>query len=239
MNSAEGELSIRQDETMPQLMNTISSQRHQHQSPSTREEPAGLSLGESNIAHSSAILASITKVDRRARDKQHTQQQEHDVATLKTPRAPVLQNSNFSDDSTVEERIKSDVEIRKSDDEASPQYSNVSSEDSEVEYIKTTPSKGRNELRVSQSLIMNKSQIERALKTFTASKSLFALNNRELSSERPSQVSRITDYAQTTDFNQNKQGLKMKKNSFKSEDSSFSKFLNRARIIHQQRALIS
>ena len=73
------------------------------------------------------------------------------------------QESNFSEKFTAEEIIKSDNGTIDSDEQASPKYSSVSSEDSEVEHIKTTTSKGRNELRVSQSHIMDKSQIERAL----------------------------------------------------------------------------
>ena len=73
----------------------------------------------------------------------------------------------------------------------------------EMEHIKTTPSKERNELRVSQSLIMDESQVERALKTFTASRSLLTSNKWEPISERPSQASRITDSAQVTNLNQN------------------------------------
>ena len=46
---------------------------------------------------------------------------------------------------------------------------------------------------MSQSLIMDDSQVQRALKAFSASKSLLNSNNRESSSNKPSQASRITD----------------------------------------------
>ena len=45
----------------------------------------------------------------------------------------------------------------------------VSSEEEETSKAKTAPSNGRKERRMSQSLIMDESQIQRALKTFLAS----------------------------------------------------------------------
>ena len=93
------------------------------------------------------------------------------------------QDSNLSDESNDEEIIKSDNDTVESDGQASPVYSSASLEDNEVDHIKTTPSKGRNELCVSQSPIIDKSQIKRGLKTFTAYKSFISLDNWEQARE--------------------------------------------------------
>ena len=140
-------------------------------------------------------LISPTSSPRHHQQGQQNQQESDDAVTLKSPRNQIQQESRFSEESTDEEIIKSDNDTVESDERASLEYTSASSEDNQIEHIKTTPSKGRNELRVSQSLIMDKNQIERALKTFTASKSSSTLSDREPSSERPSQASRITDSA--------------------------------------------
>ena len=98
-----------------------------------------------------------------------------------------------------------------SKERGSPQYTSASSDHDEKHQHKNAPSKGMKECRLSQSLIMDDSIIQRALKTFSASKSLLNLNNGEPSSIKPSQASRITDSTQFTKSEQIKQGLKSKK----------------------------
>ena len=81
---------------------------------------------------------------------------------------------------------------------------------------------------MSQSLELNKSQIERALRTFIASRSFDTLknsqsgirdHNRELVSEITKQASRITDSSSVPDIHQNNQGLKKGKGRRKKESS--------------------
>ena len=144
---------------------------------------------------------------------------------MKTTKAQGIQDSNGSYESTAEENIKSDDDAIEPVVKSGPQYSSVSSYDSEVEHIKTTPVKGRNDLRVSQSLIMDKSQIQRALDTLTTSTSLMKLNNWEQSSLRMSQASRITDAANFT----NTQVLNTKKNQPKKCANDANKPLTRSR----------
>ena len=151
-------------------------------SPSTRDEPSGLPHGERDKLFSPdtiSPLISTTKVNGNASYEQQIRQQEQDDAvTLKTTRAPIIQDSNVSEESTAEEMNKSDNNSTEIDVESGPGYSSAS-EDSELEHIKTTPSKGRNELPVSQSLKMNECQIQRALGTFTTSKYVTGLRKGE------------------------------------------------------------
>ena len=123
----------------------------------------------------------------------------------------------LSDRSTDEEIIKSDNKTGKSEERDSPQYTSASSDDNEKDQHKNALSKGRKERRFSQSLIMDDSQEQRALKTYSASKSLINSNNWEPSSNKPSQASRITDSSQFTNLEQTKQGPKLKKNQSKKE----------------------
>ena len=173
----EDKFSINQYETMSVIKST-SNQKHQNKGPSTRDKPYGVSLEERDKLRPATMstLTSTIQVDSNARYEPLIQQQEEIEAmtsknTSKTTRAPIVQDSDISGESTAEELIKSDSNSTEYDVESGPRYSNAS-EDSEVEYMKTTPSKGRNELRVSQSLIMDESHIKRALGTFTASRSL-------------------------------------------------------------------
>ena len=109
------------------------------------------------------------------------------------------------EESTSDEAIKSDEEPGKSTDEASIHLSSVSSEGSNVEYLKSTPVKEANIVRVNQKLDLNERQILRALGTFTMHKqfNVESINQREPSSIEASQASRITDSAQDINSNVN------------------------------------
>ena len=123
------------------------------------------------------------------------------------------------DQSTDEEIIKSDGETSGSEEQNSPQYTSASSDDNERHQNKNAPSKGRKERRLSQSLIMDENQIQRALQTFLASKSLLSSNNWEQNSIKSSQASRITDSTQNSSAELPKQGLKPKPNPPKKEQT--------------------
>ena len=94
-----------------------------------------------------------------------------DAVTSKTPTARKQIDLRLSDRSTDEEIIKSDGETSMAGERDSPQYMSASSDDDEDHQNEIAPSKGWKERRLSQSLILDDSQIRRALKTFSASKS--------------------------------------------------------------------
>ena len=148
----------------------------------------------------------------------HDQKQD-DAITLKTPKNLVIQNNNISGESTAEEEIFSNESVKSADD-AIPQYTSPS-EDSDLEYLKNTPTKGTSQLRVSQSFELNKSLVNKALRTFTSSRSYNTLTSREPSSEVPSQASRITDSVHSTDLNQDK-GLRKEKGRPKKESTQIA-----------------
>ena len=196
------------------ILSNLTTQKQQSRLDEIREEEFSTGLDDP--------MPQLISPTSSPRQHQQNHQESDDAVTMKTPRVPVQQESNLSEESTDEEIIKSDNDTVKSDKQASPQYTSASSEENEIERIKTTPSKGRNELRMSQSLIMDKSQVERALKTFSASKPLANLNNWEPSSERPSQASRINDSTQVTNSDQIKQGLNSKMSQPKKESAKIA-----------------
>ena len=106
-------------------------------------------------------------------------------------------------ESTSEEVIKSDDEPGKSTDEASVHQSSASSVESDLEYLKSTPVKDANIVRLNHKLNLNESQILRALGTFSMPKQCNIESNkaREPSSNETSQASRITDSAPDTNLN--------------------------------------
>ena len=63
----------------------------------------------------------------------HHQYYQDDSVTLKSLRIGTTVSQDSNEESTAEEVIKSDEEARESADEASPQYSSVSSDVSEIE----------------------------------------------------------------------------------------------------------
>ena len=96
-----------------------------------------------------------------------------DAFTLKIPKreALVSQDSSTNEESTAEEIIKSDEELLDPADEARPHYSSLSSDGSEIKYMKSTPSRWTNKLGVSRSLDLSSSFIEGALSIFRTSRS--------------------------------------------------------------------
>ena len=67
-----------------------------------------------------------------------------------------------------------------------------------MEYVESTHNKGSQQDRVSRNVELNTSLAERTLRTFSMSD---PIKNREQGSVKPSQASRMTDSAQTTDIN--------------------------------------
>ena len=140
-----------------------------------------------------------------------------DAVTSKTPTVKRQKDLRLSHRSTDEEMIRSDGDMSASEELDNPQYTSASSDGEEIEQNKNAPSKGRKVRHLSQSLIMDENQIQGALKTFSASKSL--LNNGEQSSIQQSQASRITDSTPVESAELPNHGLKSKPNRPKKEQN--------------------